>query len=154
MKHSKKSTYPEIDSRKLKIVLDAYCKKEGIRLSDLSERVGFSRCFFRDCINRGAMSRVGINYLANNCDIPFSAYEKKDDPEEPEKEQAMTSNSTDIIAKLDELIKIMKECSSNLTTIQNSTIAEIGKLGNIEMQQLEYLKEIKDKPSGYKPYVK
>lgn len=138
-----------IDAEKLTALLETYCKGKGIILADLSRETGYSRRYFADALRRGALRQPGINFLERECGIKYEQYapaEEKETPETEVKEVSSTNTDSeqikDIISKLDDLINA------------------VNKLGNIEMQQLEYLKDIKNKPTGMifnngtKPYVK
>lgn len=137
------STMNVIDGAKLEGLLNKYCEKNGVTFGNLAEELGFTRCFFKDCCRRNRINNVGVNFLDKKCSIKFEDYKLKEETsevEESEVSEVLNSESEqfkDIIAKLDELINA------------------VNKLGNIEMQQLDYLKDIKNKPAGYvKPIVK
>ena len=136
MRYKSADVYPQIDGKKLEKLLALYCNGKGITLGQLSEELGFSRCFFRDAIKSEKLNRVGVNFLKNTCGIDFSEYEKnpkeKEEPAVVEKTEIPSENS------------LNKEIELILNKI-DALESAINKLGNIEMQQLEYLKAIKDK---------
>ena len=149
-----------IDSQKLEKLLSAYCKGKGIILADLSRETGYSRRYFADALRRGALRQPGINFLERECGIKYEEYALTEEKEVPASGTTETSEvnpmSNEVSLKLDKIISLLEQ----LVNTQAETKGDLSKLGNIEMQQLEYLKAIKDKPSGMifnngtKPYVK
>lgn len=110
-----------IDGEKLHKELDKYCSKHNTSIYELSEELGFTRTFFRDCTRRNRINNVGVNYLTAK-GILFDDYKIIEEVEQVEEPKT----NDDITAKLDEIL------------------TAINKLGNIQMQQLEYLKEVRD----------
>lgn len=117
-------------------VFNELLAKTGKTKADISREIGYGECYLSNALRRNNLRKVVMVYLEKNYGITPEQYVLNEGLEvEEEKTENISSN--EIIAKLDELI------------------IAINKLGNIEMQQLEYLKDIKDKPNGYiKPIIK
>jgi len=147
------TTVYEINGEKLDALILEYCKEHGTSPAFLSEELGYSRCFFKDSIRRGRINTVGIKFLEKNCDIKYADYALKVGKEEvsptPDKVEP-----TSVEEKLNKIIALLENISNipDMSSLYDVK-SEISKIGNIQMQQLEYLKEIKDKPA-VKPYVK
>lgn len=94
---------------------------------------------------------MGIKYLEKEFDIKFEDYADTPKKEVDLPEEKSTSSECFNSNLNNEIVTEFEYISKKLDEL----ISAINKLGNIEMQQLEYLKEIKDKPTGYvKPFVR
>lgn len=129
----------KINGAKLRELLKEKGKKN---LSSISREMGYSDSFLGNAIIQNAINKVAIMWLNEHYGIKFEEYCETAEVK-PEVKEAEKDNN-EIIAKLDEILNA------------------INKLGNIQMQELEYLREIKNKPNGGsifmsnggKPFVK
>lgn len=117
----------EIDGQKLKQAI----MKTGKSGRMLSEELGYNSSFFLNNIKRNAISMVAVKFLDEKYGIKFEEYAKTE-PEVKEEvpkseEPTIEIDTKEIIDKINELVYV------------------VNKLGNIQMQNMEYLKEIKDK---------
>lgn len=76
----------------IKIVLNIQGEKlkqifldRNLNWCEVAENIGFSRNYFTTAFRRNEISKVAVNYLERNFNIPFDSYCVKEEPEAPEK---------------------------------------------------------------------
>lgn len=119
----------EIDGQKLEQAI----LKTGKSGAMLSEELGYNGSFFRNNIKRNVISLVAIKFLDEKYGIKFEEYAKAEDKLEVKEEVPKSEEPTAEISTKEIIDKI------------NELVYAVNKLGNIQMQNMEYLKEIKNK---------
>lgn len=105
-----------------------WCNSKGITPNDVSEKLGFNRSFFANCKLRNALKPNVYKMFLLIYDLPDCAFLKTDIVSESNADNtpATDDSSSDTLKELKDL---------NVS---------VNRLGNIMMQMLEYLKDIRD----------
>lgn len=124
-----------IDKVKLKKLVKDYCQSKGITVTDLARELGFSDSYFSDVWDRGTIRQFVINWLDRECGIKYDAYKLN-----PKPVQTLTKEETqEYLTKMESSDEL-----ANIASKIDELNVSINRLGNILMQELEYVKELKD----------
>ena len=111
----------DIDGEKLRTEI----KKRGMTGKEVSEELGLSTGYISDCICDGKIRKIVLMGLETKFGITYEDLKKVEPVQEPVQE-VVQFDQQPIIDKIDELIMT------------------VNKLGNISMQNMEYMKQLRD----------
>ena len=104
-----------------------WCNSKGITPNDVSEKLGFNRSFFANCKLRNALKPNVYKMLLILYNLPDCTFLKIDTVSESK------ADDTVVIDTNSDILRELKDLN-----------VSVNRLGNIMMQMLEYLKDIRD----------
>lgn len=125
----------EIDGERLHKALD----KRGLMVTKVSEEIGRGGTYITDCIRRNAIPTHAFIMLNKMYNITEDEVKQQPKEKVVVKEVHNTDYSS-LESKFDKMIALLESIDSKITENGNN----INKIGNIEMQKLDYVLKIKN----------
>ena len=119
--------------------------KRKLMITHASKEIGFAASYLTDCVSRNKIPEYAMILITKCFNITYDEIKPLDKPEVTVVEK-VTQNVTDLSElneKMDTLIKLLTDLNSN-----------VSKLGNISMQNMEYILKIKNTVAGGEHNVK
>ena len=123
----------KIDGQRLAKAIE----KRNLKITHASKEMGFGSTYLTDCVARGCIpeySMVLINKLFN---ITLEEIQPIVEKVVEQTKETPSTDTTELNEKMDKMISLLTELNSNIT-----------KLGNISMQNMEYILKIKNTVAG------
>lgn len=155
-KKGKWSTTIEIDGQKLAKEIE----KRGVTKAQVSMEVGHADNYMNGVITTGKIPVSTMKLLELHYNIKLADIEKKvEEPvvekvEVPVVPQIEPVDMTPVVDKLKEVVVSVDTSNEKVIEKLNDLIGTLNRLGNIQMQTMEYIKSIMDSESEIKGCVR